>query len=543
MSPRQFPPDERGRERDSERADHHWQRDESRPARNYRDLHSSSRSRGQSYDNAPRESDAQNRYSKKRFNSVRLDREDIIQSRGSGQNLEYWDSPTIDYDAGEYMPDDYYGSRLPPEPGHVHQPGLEPEHHYSHERWSRGRYGMGSGLPEYWADRDGNYDSSIEAQYPQESYDDINSEYNPYYYSDEYYVGAPDFYRDRYMPREDNLKRIYLRMFRNIEYNIKVPLMQLIATGALFFIFIINYMLNYEYVEALGNFSPWVGVQPPAVAAILAAVFGIFLYMFPNMDRDIKRTVIIVTILMLIVLFTAPGLIAWGTSGSINEVGKAFATSIFEFLKLTAVLVYWSPMFLGIYGIWTRNSFYIGASAIFLFLIIIVLDIYLFYEGIVITKIRDNWMQYVIFAVILFLYMELSDSAITFANYTSIKDKEAIDPGYYEHLDKILEKYFVYFILFTVFVFILAYISLNFNIILKAIGSEQVADSIELGFVFGNIMALIIISLIIIFIGLFIRHERGLKKFLKRANDAILGPKVITKRNKQYYRRSRTYNR
>jgi hypothetical protein len=472
-----------------------------------------------------------------------LDREDIISSEEVNGEYDYWDYPRIDYGAGEYEPEDMYYNRAydpspaqTPSPGHVHQPGQGPEHRYDHERWSRGRYGIGSGLPDYWEDRDGNYDRSIEAQYPQQGYldEDVESGNWPYYFPEEIYVEAPDFYRERYMPKEDSLKRLYLRMFRNIEYNIKVPFIQLIATGALFFIFIVNYYINIEYVEALGRFSPWVAVQPPAVAAILGAVFGIFIYLFPNMDKDIKRTVIVVTIILLIVLFTIPALIAWGSTSELEEVGKAFASSIFEFLKLSAVLVYWAPMFLGIYGIWSRNSFYIGASAMFLFLIIIVLDIYLFYEGLGITKIRENWIQYVIFSVVLFFYMELSDSAITFAKFTSVKNKEAIDPGYYEHLDKIIQKYFVYFILFTVFILILSYITLNFNALLRAFGSEQVADSLELGYTFGHIIALIVIFIVILFIGLFIRHERAFKKTFGKLSNVILGPKP----SPRYYGRS-----
>lgn len=453
-------------------------------------------------------------YHSRRGDSLDLDREDIMEERYEDTEGEYLDYGAIDYGAGEYIPeyDDEYGYT----PGHVHQPYSESEHRYAHERWTRSRYGAGSAIPEYWTDRDGEYDSGLQAQYPEQGPWDDSEPPGGYYYPGDYYVPAPGYYRERYLPEEDSLRKLYLRMFRNIEYNVKVPVMQLIATGALFFIFILNYMINIEYVQALGNFSPWVDIQPPAVAAILGAVFGIFLYLFPTLDRDIKRTVLIGTIILLIFFFAGPALLTGLSTQSYSAVGEAFATTIIEFLKLAAVLVYWAPIFLGIYGIWSRNSFYVGASAMFLFLIIIVLDIYLFYEGLPIDKIRDNWPVYVIFSVILFCYIEMSDSAITFANFTSVTNQEEIDPEYYDHLDRILQKYFVYFILFIIFLLILTWITLNFNEVLRALGSIQAAESMELASIYGTIIALIIIAMIILFIGLFIRYEESFRKVYRR---------------------------
>lgn len=461
--------------------------------------------------------------SSKRDEFRKLDREDVIQKYDEHEpvyeyekDYGYWDTPTIDYDSGDYLPEDTYSDYY--EPGHVHQPGYESEHRYAHDRWTRRRYGMGSGIPEYWTDRKGDYDTSMEAQYPDER--GWDEQYpSDYYYSEAYYVDAPEYYRDRYMPTEDSLKKLYMRMFRNIDYNIKVPVMQVIATGALFFIFILNYLINIEYVIALSKFSPWVAVQPPMVAAILGALFGIFLYLFPNLDRDIRRTVIIGTIILLIFFFAGPALLAWIAENDLAAIGNAFADTIEQFLKLAAVLVYWAPIFLGIYGIWTKNSFYIGASAMFMFLIIIILDVYLFYEGLPINKIRDNWLQYVIFSIILFCYMEMSDSAITFARFTSVRDKDSIDPGYYEHLDKILEKYFVYFILLTIFIIILSWITLNFAGILKVLGSIQVGESLEISSIYGSMISLIIIGIIILFIGLFIRYEGTLRKIANRLSQ------------------------
>jgi len=462
-----------------------------------------------------------------------LDRENIIQNEYSEYENGYWGAQTIDYGAGENMPEDHYGYdtgyNIESRPGHVHQPGQEMEHRYSHDRWARSRYGVGfgGGAPEHWTDRDGDYEPSVDAQYPEQG--PMGDSEMPSNYRDEYYVDAPDYYRDRYMPTEDSLTRIYYKMFRDIEYNIKVPVMQLIATIALFIIFIGNYYLNYEYVAALSLFTDLIKYQPPPAAALFGALFGLFLYVFPHLDRELKRSLVIGTIIILIVLFAGPALLV-APSYDMGLVGIAFRDSIIIFLQIAAVFVYWAPMFLGIYGIWSRNSFYIGASAMFLFLIIIMLDIYLFSLGETVTKTRSDWLWYALFAIILFCYMEMSDSAITFAKYTSITDVDAIDPGYYEHLDNILKKYFIYFILITIFITIIAWITLNLTSFLKWAGSVQVSESLELTSIYGIIISLIVVGLVILFVALFARNEKVFRNFYYKLED-----KFTSKRFYQSY--------
>jgi len=420
-------------------------------------------------------------------------REDILQ--------EYED---YDWDRGEY--------RGEYEPVHEHD-SYEQDYYSSYEHWLRSRHGGSRAVPVEWTNGYGDYEGKERRRI-------IGRTKRPpppdYYGGDDYFAYAPEYYKERYMPEEDYLQRLYLLMFRNIDYDIKIPIMQIIATGALFLIFVINYMINYEYVIALSNFSPWVKIQPPGVAAVLGTICGIFLYLFPSLDRDLKRTVIIGTIILLIFFFAGPALWAGFASFDNAVVGQAFAVSLIEFLKLAAVLVYWAPIFIGVYGIWSRNTFYIGVSAMFLFLTIIILDIYLFYEGLPITKIRDHWMVYVVFSIILFCYIEMSDSAVTFAKLTSTSNQEEIDPSYYEHLDRILKKYFVYFILLIIFIIILTWLTLHFSTILTLAGSSQVAESLELSSIYGTIISLIMIGIVILLIGLFLRNEQSFKRVYDR---------------------------
>ena len=110
----------------------------------------------------------------------------------------------------------------------------------------------------------------------------------------------------------------------------------------------------------------------------------------------------------------------------------------------------------------------------------------------------------------------MSDSAVTFANLTSTANQEEIDPSYYEHLDRILKKYFVYFILLTIFIIILTWITMNFSAMLQAAGSSQIAESLELTSIYGTMISLIVIGIIILFIGLFLRYERAFRRILNR---------------------------
>jgi hypothetical protein len=423
-----------------------------------------------------------------------------------------------------YSQPEYYGDYAPLHE-HDYVEDYEDDSQYSYEHWQRSKYGGGVTVPGDWSEHAERYrdDDRVSPQarrrrMPPPPQPQPMEWTESYYRPDDYYTYADEYYRERYMPEEDYLKKMYMFMFRKIDYDIKVPVMQIIATVALFFIFILNFTegFNLQFVVALGRFSPLVAYQHPALAAFLGAIFGIFLYVFPSLDRDFKRVIIIGTIILLIFFFAGPAIWAGLATQSASEVGNMFARSLIEFLKIAAVLVYWAPMFLGVYGIWSRNSFYVGVSAVFLFLTIIVLDIYLFIEGQPINKIRNNWIIYVIFSIILFCYIEMSDSAIIFARLTSTENQKEIDPSYYEHLDRILKKYFVYFVILTIFIIILSWLTLHFSSLFKAMDSQQIGESLEVTSIYGTIISLIILGIIILFIGLFLRHEQSFKTVFRK---------------------------
>ncbi len=129
----------------------------------------------------------------------------------------------------------------------------------------------------------------------------------------------------------------------------------------------------------------------------------------------------------------------------------------------------------------------------------------------------------------------MSDSAITFARLTSTENQKEIDPSYYEHLDRILKKYFVYFVILTILIIILSWVTLHFSNLLNLVDSEQVTESLELSSIYGIILSLLIMSILILFIGLFLRHEQGFKVLWKRLVTFITGSKPQSGSNQPIY--------
>jgi hypothetical protein len=511
----------------------------------------------------------------------KIEREDVFQE----DEVKYWKGgDDLGYQVTEYY--DEYG------PVHKHEDYASPEHEYEHsyEHWMRSKYSGGASVPVEWSGRgerkrdfrdrydsqgrivDGDrYVSKSTSALPTSGRDEqrtytqarsssrsrplpppptdddwgYETEDEPYF-ADEY-AYAPEYYKERYMPEEDYLKKMYMVMFRNIEYDIKIPIMQIIATCALIFIFYLTYEFIITkmvvdgtltevtafdvFVHSLGdNYNILIRHQPPGLAVILASIFGIFLYLFPNMDRDLKRVIIAATILLLIFFFAGPAILAAMIKFDAEYVGQAFAETLANFVIVVAVLVYWAPIYLGIYGIWSRNSFYIGVSAMSLFLVIIILDIYLLASNLPIEKFQNSWLSYVVFSIILFCYIEMSESAVNFAKLTSTENQKEIDPSYYEHLGRILKKYFMYFIIMTVGLIILTWFTLNFSSFLSNIGSIQLAESLELSSIYGIIISLVVISIAILIFGLFLRYERLFRNALGRLGRFILPPQEA-----QYY--------
>lgn len=323
--------------------------------------------------------------------------------------------------------------------------------------------------------------------------------------------------------------------FQDSKYNVKIPMMQLTATAALIVIFLLNYAFNSGYVEELGGYSIYVAYHPPIVAAVFGALAGWFLYIFPSMGRDFKRTIVIGTIIILIFFFSAAPLVVLISTGNAYKVGEAFAHTLEEFIKIFAVMLYWAPVMLGVYGIWARKNLFVGLAAMFLFFIIILYDGMLLIYGLEMTKSFDSWPVFVLFALALFCFIEMADSAISFTQISNATPYSDENMTHESHLNRILQIYFVYFLVFAVLIFIITGVIFSFEGVLKAFGSEQIGESIEIQSIYGITIALIITVLVIVFLGIILRHEGAIRERLGKAFFGEPAQDLYEARRQQHY--------
>ncbi|UCH89090.1 MAG: hypothetical protein JSV49_00120 [Thermoplasmata archaeon] len=294
-------------------------------------------------------------------------------------------------------------------------------------------------------------------------------------------------------------------------YNVKIPVMQIIAIFSLVIIFIMNYTINDDYVIQLGKFSPFVRGQPPEVAWIFALILSIFLSVFPRMDRELRVTISLGIIIIIILFFLGGPAIAFFATYDMMEVGAALARSLISFLKVLTVLLYWAPILVGVYGIINRERMYLFLAILFFLGIIITNDLYLLSISAEHTKTAERIPLFTIFAVSLFCFYEMSDSSITFYKLNDSTRTKGYYSPHQQHLNRILQWYFVFFIIFSALTLVLTWFILDFNEILKAMGSEQIATSIELNSIYGTIVSLAVMVIVLIFIGYLVRYDDKLR--------------------------------
>jgi hypothetical protein len=257
----------------------------------------------------------------------------------------------------------------------------------------------------------------------------------------------------------------------------------------------------------------------PEIAWVFALILALFISIFPTIDREFRTSLTLGLIVIIIFFFLAMPAFALLTTRDMMEVGSALARSLIEFMKIMAVLLYWGPILLGVYGIFSKERGHLFLSVIFFIGIIITTDLYLLAINVPHTKTASNIPLYTIFALALFCYYEMGDSSITFYDLNDSPHTWQRRSAHQEHLDRILQKYFVYFILFSAMALVLTVPILEFDQILSTLGSDQIGASMELNSIYGTIVSLFIIVFILIMIGYIFKFENKFKEFfIKIAN-------------------------
>jgi hypothetical protein len=280
-------------------------------------------------------------------------------------------------------------------------------------------------------------------------------------------------------------------------------------------------MINIEYVEMLAEFSPFIYGQPPELAWIFALMLALFISVFPRMEREFRVTITLGIIIIIILFFISRPTLAFFATYDQVEVGRALANSLINFMRIITVLLYWAPIIFGVYGIINRDRSFVFVAVLFFIGIILTADLYLLATETAHTKTESKIPLFTVFAIALFCYYEMSDSSITFYRLNDSTRRRERYSVHQEHLDRILQLYFVFFIIFSALSLVMTWFILDFNSILKSIGSEQVAASIELNSIYGMVISLVVMVFVLVMLGYIIRYDDKFKELYKRITAPI----------------------
>ena len=167
-------------------------------------------------------------------------------------------------------------------------------------------------------------------------------------------------------------------------------------------------------------------------------------------------------------------------------------------------------------------------------------DLYLMSMGMSHAKTADDIPRFVIFALALFCYYEMSDSSIAFYRLNDSTMNREWNSAHQIHLDRILQQYFVFFIIFSALALVITWFILDFNSVLKALGSRQIADSIELNSIYGTIVTLVVMIVILIIVGYFVRYEYRLKTTFFGIGTRF--KRMLPEREREAKLKNRTHN-
>jgi len=318
------------------------------------------------------------------------------------------------------------------------------------------------------------------------------------------------------LPSFYKILNIFYEPFILRSFGAKLPTMQLIATLALLELFNITFDMGSVVRDKLIIISGgWVELFPPLITSLFGVVLGIMISLYPALREEPKRMlkigfIIIVSIILLfnpllnLIFFSG-----WdGFWGSLLDM-------IIILGKVVLLAAYASPVILGVFAIWGRrySETLVVISAVMMLGVVIasnIIDIY--YTG-SIQKTGGGLFLYFIYAVILFIYMECSDSSIKYYRFAMDipDDPENRDQVYF--FNKTLNKYYLYLIVFVILALVLGLIVFNRTTFLGAMGSNRLAESLELTTPFG-----LMISMIVLFVVL------GLGLTMWRNRSIIIAP-------------------
>lgn len=328
------------------------------------------------------------------------------------------------------------------------------------------------------------------------------------------------------LPGIYRLLNIFYEPFILRNFGVKLPLMQLVATLALLELYNITFNLGELAHEGLIYISGgWIDVIPPFLASLSGLIIGLMLSLYPALRKEPKRILKIVLLVAVLILILSNPLLniiifkGWG------NVFDSLVQMVIFMGKIVLVFIYLSPVVLGIFAIWGRK----GGVALTLLSVVLMLLLPIS------SRIIELWMEgsvkadssglflYFSYAILLFLYIETTESSYKYYQLASeIPDgPENRDQVYF--FNKALNIYFLYLFMTVLIGVFLTLIIFNRNVFLGSMGSERLAESMEVTSDFGMLISMIVLFTIIGILIILWRSRAVITKPVRRLYRSYVG--------------------
>jgi len=319
------------------------------------------------------------------------------------------------------------------------------------------------------------------------------------------------------LPTVYRILNIFYEPFILRNFGMKLPAMQLIAMLALIELFNISFDIGSSARDLLtyeGQFHGWFEWFSPLITSILGAALGLMLSFYPSLREEPKRIIkLSLVVITFVVLLFLPLMNLIFVSG-----WEGFFESFMEMLiilgEVMLLLFYASPVILGVLAIWGRKG---GEGLIILTTVMLLLIV-------ISSNMYDIWMNesleegsvsmYFLYAIILFIYMECSDSSVKYYRFAQEipDDPENRDQIYF--FNKTLSQYFLHMVVLIVIALSLGLVVYYRTTFLGAMGSQRLAESLEATTSFGLVISMVVLFTIL---GTAIVVIRNWKLFLSPA--------------------------
>lgn len=302
-----------------------------------------------------------------------------------------------------------------------------------------------------------------------------------------------------------------------------IMILQGISTVALFIIFSINHYLNPLFYNTISEFAePVRAVNNMFMMPFTGMALGFGLVLFSYVHSYWKKRIMLGALGLFVILFFGPSLLAALGGAWMLALVNLFQ-SFLVLVKLLVLFLLWSPLILGVLGIWLESRLALYVSTLLLLSSVVILDVFLILFDVVPEK--QIWsIPLILFACGLFIYFEFGESAIRFNHLylrSVLVDSKSIQS---QHIVRLSKRYLVLTgIVLVVTVFVTLWI-FNSNDILVGLGHaakgvpgigklftevfkvDKFNNSLVMETVYGSLVSMGVVIFFLIIVGTVVRN-------------------------------------